>query len=50
MLRCIFPAAMGFYITKYQSKPVESLMPLFMAMTQGIRRLEKREEQAEAEA
>ena len=34
-------AAMDFYITKYQGKPMESLTPLFMAMTSGIHRLEQ---------
>ncbi|MCP4206292.1 MAG: hypothetical protein GY767_04500, partial [Shimia sp.] len=43
-------AAMDFYITKYQGKPMESLTPLFMSMSSGIHRLEKQEEQEEAEA
>jgi hypothetical protein len=43
-------AAMDFYITKYQSKPMEILTPLLMPMTGEIHRLEKQEEQEEAEA
>ena len=43
-------AAMDFYITKYQGKPMESLIPLFQAMTDGVHRLEKQEEQEGAEA
>ena len=41
---------MDFYITKYQGKPMESMTPLFIAMTSGIHRLEKQEEQEQAEA
>ena len=43
-------AAMDFYITKYQSKPRESLTPLFRSMTDGVHHLERQEEQEEAEA
>jgi hypothetical protein len=43
-------AAMDFYITKYQGKLMEALTPLFLTMTSGIHRLEKQEEQEEAEA
>jgi hypothetical protein len=38
-------AAMDFYITKYQGKPMELLTPLFKAMTDGIHRLENQEAQ-----
>ena len=38
-------ATMDFYITKYQGKAMESLTPLFMAMVEGIHRLEKREQE-----
>ena len=41
---------MDFYITKYQGKLMEALTPLFLTMTSGIHRLEKQEEQEEAEA
>ena len=41
---------MGFYITKYQGKPMESLTPLFLAMTDGIHRLEKQEQQEQEAA
>ncbi len=41
---------MGFYITKYQGNPMESLMPLFLAMTNGIHRLEKQEQQEQEAA
>ena len=43
-------AAMDFYITKYQGKPMESLTPLFQCMTDGVIRLERQEEVEEAEA
>lgn len=43
-------AAMDFYITKYQGKPMESLTSLFMAMTNGIHRLEKQEQQEQEAA
>ena len=43
-------AAMDFYITKYQGKPMESLTPLFMAMTDGIHRLEQQEQEEEQKA
>ncbi len=36
-------AAMDFYITKYQGKPMQSLSPLFMTMLSGIHRLEEQE-------
>ena len=36
-------AAMDFYITQYQSKPLESMTLLFQAMALGIRRLEQKE-------
>ena len=39
--------AMDYYITKYQEKMMQSMTPLFTAMTQGIRKLEEQEEQAE---
>ena len=39
--------AMDFYITKYQGKMMQSMTPLFAAMTQGIRKLEEQEKQAE---
>ena len=39
--------AMDCYITKYQGKMMQSMTPLFAAMTQGIRKLEEQEEQAE---
>ena len=39
--------AMDYYITKYQGKMMQSMTPLFAAMTQGIRKLEEQEEQAE---
>ena len=38
---------MDYYITKYQGKMMQSMTPLFAAMTQGIRKLEEQEEQAE---
>ena len=41
---------MDFYITKYQGKQMESLTPLFRCMTDGGHRLERQEEQEEAEA
>ena len=42
-------ASMDFYITKYQGKPMESLTPLFMSMTDGIHRLEDQEQQEQLE-
>ena len=39
--------AMDYYITKYQGKMMQSMTPLFAAMTQGIRKLEEQEQQAE---
>ena len=39
--------AMDYYITKYQWKMMQSMTPLFAAMTQGIRKLEEQEKQAE---
>ena len=39
-----------FYITKYQCKAMEALTPLFKCMTDGVHRLEREEEQEEAEA
>ena len=39
--------AMDYYITKNQGKMMQSMTPLFAAMTQGIRKLEEQEEQAE---
>ena len=39
--------AMDYYITKYQGKMMQSMTPLFVAMTQGIRKLEEQEKQAE---
>ena len=39
--------AMDYYITKYQGKMMQSMTPLFSAMTQGIRKLEEQEQQAE---
>jgi hypothetical protein len=39
--------AMDYYITKYQGKMMQSMTPLFAAMTQGIRKLEEQERQAE---
>ena len=39
--------AMDYYITKYQGKMMQSMTPLFAAMTQGIRKLEEQEKQAE---
>ena len=38
---------MDYYITKYQGKMMQSMTPLFAAMTQGIRKLEEQEKQAE---
>ena len=38
---------MDFYITKYQGKMMQSLTPLFQAMTQGIRKLEAQEREAQ---
>jgi len=38
-------AAIDFYITKYQGKPMETLQPLFRCMTDGVMRLEKQEEE-----
>ncbi len=38
---------MDYYITKYQGKMMQSMTPLFAAMTQGIRKLEEQAEQAE---
>jgi hypothetical protein len=35
--------AMDYYITKYQGKMMQSITPLFQAMTQGIRKLEQQE-------
>ena len=40
-------AAMDFYITKYQGKPMESLTPLFKSMTAGVHRLERQEAEEE---
>ena len=40
---------MDYYITKYQGKMMQSMTPLFTAMTQGIRKLEEQEEQADHE-
>ena len=34
---------MDFYITKYQGKMMQSMTPLFAAMTQGMRKLEEQE-------
>ena len=42
--------AMDYYITKYQGKMMQSMTPLFAAMTQGIRKLEEQEKQAEQQA
>ena len=42
-------AAMDFYITKYQGKPMESLTPLFKALTEGIHRLQSQEAKEEEE-
>ena len=39
--------AMDYYITKYQGKMMQSMTPLFSAMTQGIRKLEEQEKQAQ---
>ena len=39
--------AMDYYITKYQGEMMQSMTPLFAAMTQGIRKLEEQEKQAE---
>ena len=39
--------AMDYYITKYPGKMMQSMTPLFAAMTQGIRKLEEQERQAE---
>ena len=36
-------AAVDFYITKYQCKPMESMTPLFQSMTHGLHRLEQQE-------
>ena len=41
-------AAMDFYITKYQGKPMESLTPLFKCLTEGVHRLECQEAEEEA--
>ena len=41
---------MDFYITKYQCKAMEALTPLFKCMTDGVHRLEREEDQGEAEA
>ena len=38
--------AMDFYITKYQGKMMQSMTPLFAAMTQGVRKLEEQERKA----
>ena len=38
---------MDYYITKYQGKMMQSMTPLFVAMTQGVRKLEEQEKQAE---
>ncbi len=43
-------ATMDFYITKYQGKPMESLTPLFLSLTDGVIRLERQEEVEQAEA
>ena len=43
-------AAMDFYITKYQGKPMESLTPLFKCLTDGVHRLECQEAEEEAAA
>ena len=42
-------AAMDFYITKYQGKPMETLTPLFICLTDGIHRLERQEQQEQEE-
>ena len=39
--------ATDYYITKSQGKMMQSMTPLFAAMTQGIRKLQEQEEQAE---
>ena len=39
--------AMDYYITKYQGKMMQSMTPLFAAMTEGIRKLEEQENQRE---
>ena len=40
---------MDFYITKYQGKPMESLMSPSQCMTDGVHRLERKEQEDEAE-
>ena len=39
--------AMDYYITKYQGKMMQSMTPLFSAVTQGTRKLEGQEKQAQ---
>ena len=39
--------AIDYYITKYQGKMMQTITPLFAAMTQGIRKLEEQERQAQ---
>ena len=39
--------AMDFYITKYQGKMMQSLTPLFVSMTKGVRKLEEQENEAQ---
>ena len=38
---------MDYNITKYHGKMMQSLRPLFAAMSQGIRKLEEQEEEAQ---
>ena len=38
---------MDFYITKYQGKMMQSLTPLFVSMTKGVRKLEEQENEAQ---
>jgi hypothetical protein len=40
--------AMDYYITKYQGKMMQSMTPLFAAMTQGIRKLRQARRAREA--
>ena len=39
--------AMDYSITKYQGKMMQSMTPLLSAMTQGIRKLDEQEKQAQ---
>ena len=39
---------MDYYITKYQTKQMESLTPLFKTLTEGVHRLEHQEAEEEA--